>query len=74
MSLYIKEWPDNTVTLMTDGGRVIWTFASIEDAVDDGYEIIRSAVTYPDHDPARAAGGIGGRNLHRAVFRGSGRR
>ncbi|HEX9627721.1 MAG TPA: hypothetical protein VGA00_12345 [Acidiferrobacterales bacterium] len=40
MSLYIKEWPDNTATLMTHSGRVIWTFASVEDAVEDGHEIV----------------------------------
>lgn len=32
MNFYIKEWPDNTATLMTEGGRVIWTFATVEEA------------------------------------------
>jgi hypothetical protein len=30
---YIKEWPDDTVTLMTETGHVIWTFDSVEDAI-----------------------------------------
>jgi hypothetical protein len=32
MSLYIKEWPDNTATLMTERGHVIWIFPSVEEA------------------------------------------
>ncbi len=32
MNFYIKEWPDNTATLMTEYGRVVWTFASVEEA------------------------------------------
>lgn len=32
MNFYIKEWTDNTATLMTERGRVVWTFASAEDA------------------------------------------
>jgi hypothetical protein len=32
MSFYIKEWPDNTATLMTEGGRVVWIFPSVEEA------------------------------------------
>lgn len=40
MSLYIKEWPDSTATLMTESGQVIWTFASLDEAVEDGYEIV----------------------------------
>ena len=32
MSFYIKEWPDNTATLMTESGRVVWTFVSVEEA------------------------------------------
>ena len=34
MSFYIKEWPDNTATLMTESGRVVWTFASAEEAAE----------------------------------------
>lgn len=33
MRFYLKEWPDDTVTLMTDTGRVIWTFDSVEGAI-----------------------------------------
>jgi len=32
MNFYIKEWTDNTATLMTERGRVVWTFASTEEA------------------------------------------
>ena len=32
MNFYIKEWPDNTATLMTEYGRVVWTFTSVEEA------------------------------------------
>ena len=32
MSFYIKEWPDNTATLMTERGHVIWIFPSVEEA------------------------------------------
>ncbi len=32
MNFYIKEWTDNTATLMTERGRVVWTFASAEEA------------------------------------------
>jgi hypothetical protein len=33
MRFYLKEWPDDTVTLMTETGRVIWTFDSVEGAI-----------------------------------------
>ena len=42
MCFYIKEWPDNTATLMTERGHVIWIFPSVEeaeDAVEDCDEI-----------------------------------
>jgi len=32
MSFYIKEWPDNTATLITEDGRVVWIFPSVEEA------------------------------------------
>lgn len=32
MCFYIKEWPDNTATLMTERGHVIWIFPSVEEA------------------------------------------
>ena len=32
MNLYIKEWTDDTATLMTEHGRVVWTFASAQEA------------------------------------------
>lgn len=39
MIFYIKEWPDNTATLMNETGRVVWTFASVEEAADSCHEI-----------------------------------
>ncbi len=42
MCFYIKEWPDNTATLMTERGHVIWIFPSVEEAeaaADDRDEI-----------------------------------
>jgi hypothetical protein len=33
MRFFIKEWPDDTVTLMTEDGRVVWTFDSVEAAI-----------------------------------------
>lgn len=33
MHFYLKEWPDDTVTLMTETGHVIWTFDSVEAAI-----------------------------------------
>ena len=32
MNFYIKRWPDNTATLMTERGQVIWIFPSVEEA------------------------------------------
>ena len=32
MKVYIKEWPNQTATIMTDNGQVIWTFSSMEEA------------------------------------------
>lgn len=32
MNFYIKEWPDDTATLMTERGHVIWIFPSVEEA------------------------------------------
>lgn len=33
MRFFIKEWPDGTVTLMTDAGQVIWIFDSVPSAI-----------------------------------------
>lgn len=33
MRFYLKEWPDDTVTLMTETGRIIWIFDSVENAI-----------------------------------------
>ena len=32
MIFYIKECPDDTAILMTEGGRVVWSFPSLEEA------------------------------------------
>ena len=32
MNFYIKEWPDNTASLLTDDGQTIWTFSSVDEA------------------------------------------
>lgn len=32
MNFYIKEWPDDTATLMTEHGHVVWIFPSVEEA------------------------------------------
>jgi sorbitol-specific phosphotransferase system component IIA len=32
MNFYIKEWPDNTASLITEGGHVVWIFPSVEEA------------------------------------------
>lgn len=51
MSLYIKEWSDNTATLITESGRVIWTFVSVEkaeEAAEDFDEIMNFQETKPE--------------------------
>ena len=61
MNFYIKEWPDNTATLMTRGGRVIWNFASLDDAKTAADEICKvrprrnAAPTDCDHPVRRVA-------------------
>jgi len=48
MNFYIKEWPDDTATLMTERGHVIWIFPSVEEAeaaAENGDDIIQ-----PDND------------------------
>ncbi len=32
MRVFIKEWPNKTATLITETGKVIWTFSSAEAA------------------------------------------
>lgn len=32
MNFYIKQWPDNSATLMTENNTALWTFASVEEA------------------------------------------
>ncbi len=38
MRFFIKEWPDQTATLMTDAGQVIWSFDSVQSAIRGGIE------------------------------------
>jgi hypothetical protein len=33
MRIFIKEWPDHSVTLLTESGQVVWHFDNVEDAV-----------------------------------------
>ena len=33
VNFYIKTWPDDTATLMTDHGQVLWSFHCLNDAV-----------------------------------------
>ena len=39
MKFYIKEFPDDTAILMTEQGQVIWTFSSVDDALDECDEL-----------------------------------
>ena len=40
MKFFIKRWPDDTATLMTESGQVIWTFGSMEEAIEGSTEWI----------------------------------
>lgn len=51
MSLYVKEWPDHTASLLTEDGRVVWTFPSLDDVIAEGYDIDDGAMQGPQ--PAR---------------------
>lgn len=33
MKFFIKRWPDDTATLMTESGQVIWTFSNMQEAI-----------------------------------------
>jgi hypothetical protein len=50
MSFYIKEWPDNTASLITEDGRVVWIFPSVEEAeeaAENGDEIAVAGKSMP---------------------------
>lgn len=47
MNFYIKEWPDNTATLMTEGGHVVWIFPTVEEA-EEAAENDFETVRYPN--------------------------
>lgn len=32
MKVFIKVWPNNTATVMTDNGQVLWTFSNVAEA------------------------------------------
>lgn len=56
MNFYIKEWPDNTATLMTERGQVIWIFSSIEEAeeaANNGDAIIENHGLEPEQAEPR---------------------
>ena len=38
VNFYIKTWPDDTATLMTDNGQVLWSFHCLNDAVSAARE------------------------------------
>lgn len=49
MNFYIKEWPDNTATLMTGIGQVLWKFSSVDEArqaCEDYYDLNAVEVEY----------------------------
>jgi len=48
MYFYLKEWPDDTVTLMTQDGRVIWSFAGMNEAREAATEIAEHPLRRPD--------------------------
>jgi hypothetical protein len=56
MNFYIKEWPDNTATLITEGGHVVWLFPSVEaaeEAAEHSDEIADAGMSVsPRKDPA----------------------
>jgi ligand-binding SRPBCC domain-containing protein len=33
MKFFIKKRPDDTATLMTESGQVVWTFSSMQEAI-----------------------------------------
>ena len=56
MNFYIKEWPDNTATLMTERGQVVWIFSSIEEAeeaADNGDAMIEEHGRGPEQAEPR---------------------
>jgi len=60
MNFYIKEWPDDTATLMTEGGRVVWIFPSVEEAevaAQNGDEIMQAKNGIPEKTNRHPRGG-----------------
>jgi hypothetical protein len=60
MNFYIKEWPDNTATLMTERGHIIWIFPSVEEAAEaaaDGPVLSRRRDQKPEKNEITTAGG-----------------
>lgn len=62
MNLYIKEWADDTVTLMSESGRVLCVFPSIEEVQVTGLEDYSLddllAAYYRESEPSNSADGI----------------
>ena len=56
MNFYIKEWPDDTATLMTEGGRVVWTFATVEEAEEAAQDFERAPARRNDRPETRPFG------------------
>jgi hypothetical protein len=47
MKFFIKRWPDDTATLMTESGQVIWTFSSMQEAIQGCTEWVGAGETGP---------------------------
>ncbi len=54
MNFYIKEWPDDTATLMTQDGRVVWIFPSIEEAADAAQNDTEASPDFTGADARRS--------------------
>lgn len=54
MRFYVKEWPDSTATLMNEYGRVIWTFASVQEATESCREMAESENAGPEENATPA--------------------
>ena len=51
MVFYIKEWPDNTATLLGKDGAVLWTFSSVEEAqhvCQEWYQVYKEDLNYDE--------------------------
>ncbi|MFQ5488743.1 MAG: hypothetical protein ACE5ET_09915 [Gammaproteobacteria bacterium] len=59
MTFYIKAWPDNSATLMTELGQILWTFPTLDDALNacrDWYSMHEVRTEYEAILPERLDG------------------